>query len=287
MYHKVRMLSLLFFSPKLSLSENFDAKTLKHGIDYYNYCAETDISHHIISPRSHDFVVALVSKSDSVTNITYTHPIGTSPKQFNFESPSYRFPGGDAEIILNLKKDECVTLAYASILKGSCAESFKITTKLNYKENFTSEGIHTDRCVFYAPPLPDNNKFIYTIGGAPGDNIFYVYDREMVHGPCLILSQRMSIKNPGTSSKPVIFRLETTDNLIEANISVSALSSEARSGAVQYEMNVDTIAVEEKGIFSHNYLLPIIGTGPAIILGFAWIYAFTRIYRKKPQPETY
>ena len=270
------------------LSDTTDTTTLKHDINYFRYCAETDIVHHIISPRNHDFVISLISKSETTTNITYSHPIGTSPKPFDFENPSYRFPGGDAEITVNLKQGECVNFAYASILTGSCAESFIVDTNQQFKYNFTSEFVHTDSCVFYAPAIPESESVTYKINGNPGDNIFYTYDREMVHGPCLVFSKNMNITQQHfESSKPLIFRIESTDNTIPALVTVSDYTTEISGNSLQYSKEIQRVAVEETGILSHNYLLPILGTAPAVLLALAWFYAFARICHKKPKDEIY
>ena len=277
-----------FFACNFCFCDTTDTTTLKHDINYFRYCAETDLTHHIISPRYHDFVIALISKSETTTNITYSHPIGTTPKPFDFYAPAYRFPGGDAEITVNLKQGECVNFAYASILTGSCAEFFIVDTNKQFKTNFTTEFVHTDSCVFYAPAISEGDSIGFKIVGNPGDNYFYVYDREMVHGPCMVFSKNMTVDQQLlTSTKPVIFRVESMDNIIPAHLTVSTIVPDISQSSLQYDIDVQRVAVEEKGILSHNYLLPVLGTAPAVLLAIAWVYGFMRIWRKKPKAETY
>lgn len=274
----------MFFFFSFSICET-ETITLKHGISYVTQCANSNTDLHLISPNYHNsnFVIALIKKPSEKPNISYAHPVGTNPKQFNMTFPAYSFPDGDAEIIVSLKKDECATFAYASILKSACLDSINIVVSQDIEQKFESKSEIRDDCTLFAPYLGSTIKqFAVGVNSTIKTNSFYVYSYEMVHGPHYTFTSPNRTEKVIQSENPVIFRMSTTDTNHKSIVYVKSNIDNKLENPLSYSGEVKTVPIQEKGVLSHSLALPIIGCAPPLILLCAWIYAFIRISKKKP-----
>ena len=269
---------MFYFISFASCSSQF-IKKVGHTINTIRQCAEEDMNFTILSPWHHDFIIALTEAPAGVP-ISYAQPIGTSHHPFNMDFPAYRFPTGNAEITVVLKKDQCIGFSYASILRSACMTGITVVVNDTLNHHWDTSARNIDECIFFAPPALIKN---------------FKIDCNMANDKVLVYIHNMILNRVDYSFKgkynynasreilnPIIFRLETENDDLKGYANITAYGKTKLMNPLYYSGSISTVKPEDIGVFRHNYAFPIIGCAPAVLLLIVWIYAVLSILRKKP-----
>ncbi|EAX96610.1 hypothetical protein TVAG_140990 [Trichomonas vaginalis G3] len=255
---------------------------LLNTIDFVRNCPEEETSYVFDYMQRSDFIVAVVEAPANV-KLQYSYPAGTSPVDINMSFPALRFPKGNVQIVANLTKDQCVTLAHVTLptdQNTACINGFKIITtqKMNY--TMQADEKNKDTCVFYAPGA--QKLMIGAQAYLNGDKM-YVYRDDMVSGSYYdIFTGTRSVYPSPTSPRPFVFDLKTQDSE-PGHVTILGEVKDPYKNMIEYEGEVKSVPPVDFGLFNSKYaIFPILGMLPTLLLIGGWVYAFCRILKKKP-----
>ncbi|EAY03715.1 hypothetical protein TVAG_473390 [Trichomonas vaginalis G3] len=277
----------MFFLISIRHSLNDFTVKLGHNIQSVRYCAEEDMNYTLLSPWHHDFVIALTEYTNE-TKLSYAQPIGTEHHPYDFTLPAYRFPTGNAEINIELKKDHCVGFSYASILRSSCMSNLIVYVNETFNHHWDTSIRNADECIFFAPPA--KHKLFKLDCNMANDKVL-IYRDNMVHNQFDDSFEGKAIADYKIAySSPIIFRLQTMHDSEPGYANITGYSKEPMKNQLNYYGPVVTVKPEDIKVLRimgvHYYALPILGCAPSALLLTVWIYAFLSIMRKKPQDKT-
>jgi len=265
--------ALFIFSASVSVTYN-----LQDAINNIKYCATENTVLTLVAANRVNFLIVMNSKSAGAS-VKYASPVGSTPVMWNYSNPAIQSPTGNLEIISELTAGHCVSFAYIGIAQSACLSGLHVYVNSTFERNMTANQKLIDECVFFAPP---SNQIRYNFPQCNlGSNSITVFHEQMDGIPYDTIT---GTSNPGWSSfssRPWLFRLQTKAVVDDGFAVINGISSQVDSNIVFYVGEPLVLKAPQAGVLNHNYLIPIIGCTPALILVLSWIYGYKKIVSKE------
>ena len=252
----------------------------KDIINQTQFCATKKSKVNFVTPFRYQFLMVITELSPN-SKAFYASPVGSNPIPVNLSQPAFFAPNGNLEIIAELEPFDCITIAYSSITQSACLTKLYVIVNETFSYLVNASQPLSDECIFFAAPA---KSLIYNIPQCNlGNDSITVFHEQM---NSISFDTHTGNNIPGwstTSKRPWMFRLTTKGTVDDGYALLVGNSSGNSINIIPFFGEPIKLKIPPPGIFRNNYLIPIIGIIPTLFLIFAWLYAYSKLLKKKTE----